>query len=104
MASVEKSPSSVADIENVAGYLIEQGASRLIVEKFVRDLHDRFEAHARQPLMGNLCEDLGDDLRCFSFRRNYVAIYRPLDDGIDVLRVFHTAQDYGRLFLKWMEP
>jgi plasmid stabilization system protein ParE len=46
----------------------------------------------------DLSEDLGPDVRCFSFRKNYVVIYRPLDDGIDVLRVFHTSRDYARLF------
>ena len=48
--------------------------------------------------MGELRDDLGPDIRMFAFRKNYIVLYRPLDDGIDVLRVFHTARDYPRLF------
>ncbi len=48
--------------------------------------------------MGDPRDDLGPGLRSFPFRKNYVVIYRPLDDGIDMLRVFHTAHDYPRLF------
>jgi toxin ParE1/3/4 len=96
--TVIKQPEAERDIERIALYLLENGAGYDVTDRFVSDLHERFDAHARQPMMGNLCEDLGPDLRCFSFRRNYVVIYRPLDDGIDVLRVFHTARDYGWLF------
>lgn len=56
------------------------------------------DSYARQPLMGDRREDLGPGLRSFPFKKNYVVIYRPLDDGIDVLRIFHSARDYPRLF------
>jgi toxin ParE1/3/4 len=48
--------------------------------------------------MGEVRDDLGPNIRIFAFRKNYIVLYRPLDDGIDVLRVFHTARDYPRLF------
>jgi toxin ParE1/3/4 len=98
MSRVVVHASAQADIDAIHDYIGIENHSLEAAAKFVSDLHDRFEAYARQPMMGSLCEDLGTDLRCFSFCRNYVVIYRPLDDGIDVLRVFHTARDYGRLF------
>ena len=48
--------------------------------------------------MGEPRTDLDDDLRSFTFKRNYVVIYRPIPDGIDVLRVFHGAREYARWF------
>jgi hypothetical protein len=50
--------------------------------------------------MGDLRDDLGDDLRSFTFRRWYVAIYEPFDDGIRVLRVFDGCSEYGRYFVE----
>jgi plasmid stabilization system protein ParE len=40
---------------------------------------------------------LGEDVRIFTHGR-YVVVYRPLDDGIDMLRVFRGEQDFPRLF------
>jgi len=98
MPRVAIQPAAQSDIDAIHDYIGIENHSRAAAAAFVRDLHDRIAAHARQPLMGNLCEDLGLDLRCFSFRKNYIVIYRPLDDGVDILRMFHTARDYTQLF------
>jgi len=34
----------------------------------------------------------------FTFKKNYVVIYRPIGDGVDVLRILHGRRDYSRLF------
>lgn len=49
-------------------------------------------------MMGDLRDDLGEDLRSFTFRRWYVAVYQPREDGIRVLRVFDARSDYFRHF------
>jgi toxin ParE1/3/4 len=100
MAQVILQPKARSDMNAIYDYIGIQNHSPAAAEHFFRDLDKRLAAYARQPRMGTLCEDLGDDLRCFSFRKNYVVIYRPLDDGIEVLRMFHTARDYQRLFLE----
>lgn len=97
-AVVRKLPQAEADLKEIGYYIGRQSGSVIVATRYLADLDARMEAYARQPLMGESREDLGPDLRSFSFRRNYVVIYRPLADGIDVLRVFHTARDYGRLF------
>ena len=41
------------------------------------------------------------DLRYWTLRRkfrDYVIYYRPLPDGIEVVRVLHSSQDAERLF------
>ena len=48
--------------------------------------------------MGDLREDLGEGFRSFTFRTWYVGVYRPLTDGIHVLRVFDARSDYARHF------
>ena len=41
--------------------------------------------------------DLGEVIRIFSFG-NYVIICRPIDDGIDVLRVIEGHREFPALF------
>lgn len=48
--------------------------------------------------MGTPQPELGDDLRCFTFRKTYVVIYRPLGSGIDVLRIIHSSRQRRRVF------
>lgn len=69
-------------------------AATAVVDEFER----KGASYARQPLMGDLRDDLGENLRSFVFRRWYVAIYEPLGDGIRVLRVFDGRRDYARHF------
>ena len=47
--------------------------------------------------MGRARVELGADLRSFPFGR-YVIFYAPIDDGIDVVRVLHSARDIDAAF------
>lgn len=90
-ARVVKSTLALHDVAGIAGYIAEKSGSEETAERFVCDLDEKMASHARQSLIGDLREDLGEGIRCFPFKRNYVVIYRPLEDGIDVLRVFQGA-------------
>jgi toxin ParE1/3/4 len=46
--------------------------------------------------MGRARPELAPDLRSFPFGR-YVIFYMPLSDGIDVVRVLHSARDIDGL-------
>ena len=67
-------------------------------ERYVDSLRRACEPYSRQPLMGTPEPLLGDELRSFAFRGTYVVIYRPLDDGIDVLRIIHASREWRRVF------
>ncbi len=45
--------------------------------------------------------DLGRDVRCFSVQ-NRIVIYRPLDDGIQVLLVVHGSRDLQAAIRKYV--
>ena len=47
--------------------------------------------------MGRAREELAADLRSFPFGR-YVIFYAPVDEGIDVVRVVHSARDVDAAF------
>jgi toxin ParE1/3/4 len=63
----------------------------------VDKLEQTCKALAKNPLMGTARDELLPNLRCFSVG-NYVIYYRPVADGIDVVRVLHGARDESNLF------
>jgi toxin ParE1/3/4 len=64
-------------------------------------LLDRFDEIcrmlARQPLIGEIRDELEPELRSFPVG-NYVIYYRPMPDGVCVFRVLHGARDVTELF------
>jgi toxin ParE1/3/4 len=61
--------------------------------------YDEFTTLSRHPLMGRSRPELAPDLRSFPVG-NYVIFYRPLENGIEVMRVLSTARDIDTLFQK----
>jgi toxin ParE1/3/4 len=62
-----------------------------------------FDLLASHPFAGPTCEFPEPDLRDVRFwpvkkYRNYVVLYRPLNDGVEVIRVIHAATDMRRAF------
>jgi toxin ParE1/3/4 len=72
-------------------------------ERFLSAAEDAFQKLAGMPRMGAL-RDFGNPeltgLRSWPIRefRNYLIFYRPIEDGIEVLRVLHGARDVERIF------
>lgn len=54
------------------------------------------ERLAEQPLMTRKRDDLAPNLRGFPLGA-YVILYRPIANGIEVVRVLHGARDIKRL-------
>ena len=52
---------------------------------------------ATQPLMGRARDELAEGLRSMPMGR-HVVFYVPLSDGIDIVRVLHSARDIDALF------
>ena len=50
--------------------------------------------HGRRTI-GRMRDDLQPDLRSFA-AGSYLIFYRPIDDGIEVVRVLHGARDIER--------
>ena len=48
-------------------------------------------------MIGRARKELATDLRSFPFGR-YVIFYTPVQDGIDVVRVLHSARDVDAAF------
>jgi len=90
------------DLRDYAHYLGIERQSPQGALSLVRAIEDASRMIAQNPLMGEARPELGNELRVFSCGaksnpRGYVLIYRPKEDGIEVVRVFRGSQDYPNL-------
>jgi toxin ParE1/3/4 len=65
--------------------------------RFVELLEDKCDRLAALPETGERREDLAAGLRCFAVAR-YAILYRPLEDGVEIVRVVSGARDIDALF------
>lgn len=65
-------------------------------ERLIDELVEKCTLYATNPTLGIAAPHLGVDFRIFRFKR-WVVIYRPIDVGIEVLRIVDGARDYPSL-------
>jgi plasmid stabilization system protein ParE len=53
---------------------------------------ETFQRLAQNPLIGQACPEFGEKMRIWPLR-NYVVLYMPQDNGIDIVEVAHGARD-----------
>ena len=99
MSRVERTDRSVTDIIEHALFIARRQPEA--ARRFVAAAEDAVRKLASMPGMGAVRESTDPDLaglRQWPIERfrNFVIIYRPLRDGIVVVRVLHGAQDVGR--------
>jgi len=78
------------DLEDIADYIAQDSPTRALA--FVRRLRDRCHALTLHPYSGRARPELRPELRSVP-TGSYVIFYRPLADGIEVVRVLHGRQD-----------
>ena len=66
-------------------------------DRVLDTLYGKFALLAQQSLLGEDRDELGPGIRGFVVG-NYLVAYRPLPDGIEVVRVVHSARDISTLF------
>ncbi len=66
-------------------------------DRLLDRLDEKCQLYAAKPLLGQLRSDLGASVRCFRVD-NYVAFYRPVEGGIQLLLVTHGSRDIPSLY------
>jgi toxin ParE1/3/4 len=66
-------------------------------DRFIQAIVSRFPKLAAMPHLGRQREELSARLRSFPIG-NYVIFYRPMDNGVEIVRVLHGARDFPPLF------
>ncbi|NDY57080.1 type II toxin-antitoxin system RelE/ParE family toxin [Desulfovibrio sulfodismutans] len=95
MPQIFKSPRAKSDLIEIWDYIAEDSEVR--ADAFVAKIHAKFLALAKRPGVGRVRDELEKDIRSFPVGR-YLIFYRPLADGIEVVRVLHASRDVDALF------
>ena len=95
MPRVVRRPLAAADILDIWDRIAEDSVAA--ADRWVDKLDEKLHLIATQPLMGRARDELLANLRSFPFGR-YVIFYLPLEDGIDVVRLLHSARDIDTFF------
>ncbi len=97
MPQAHWTPQAERDLEEIVYYIGVEQNRRDTARKIAREFHEKCDLRATMPLGGTARNDLGENYRIFSHMR-WVVVFRPYQDGIEVLRIFDGARDYTRLF------
>jgi len=84
-----------ADILEIWEYIAKD--SLRAADRFVDRLDQAFERLAEFPGLGRMRDELGPSLRSFPIG-NYLIVYRPVKDGIEIARVLSGYRDIEALF------
>ena len=89
------------DVEEIYEWIARRDGRRLTAKKVIRELRRRCEVVAEifssGSVIGTARADLGVDYRILAHKR-WAIIFRPVADGIEVMRVLDGSRDYPQLF------
>ncbi|HVT97994.1 MAG TPA: type II toxin-antitoxin system RelE/ParE family toxin [Acidobacteriaceae bacterium] len=83
-------PNATDDLERIAAYLKEHHPG--YAESTVRELNANVQSLQKFPRLGRLGREEGTRELVFG-RLPYVAVYRVKDEAVEVLRIWHAAQN-----------
>jgi toxin ParE1/3/4 len=66
-------------------------------DRLLRRIDAKLDLYARHPGMGTSRSELSPGLRSFSIG-SYLIFYRPVEDGIELVRVLHGRRELKRHF------
>ena len=81
------------DLDEIWEYTFEQSYSVDVADRVLRAVYDACEQVALNPQLGHLRQDLTDrELRFWSVY-NYLLVYKPGTEPLEVVAVLHGARD-----------
>lgn len=95
MSEFAVAPLAGVDIDEAWDYIAKHNARAGKV--WVETLYEKFLFLAEQPLAGEACPQIREDLRRFVAGK-YVIYYRVRESGIEIARVLHGARDVDTAF------
>jgi len=92
---LQSTPEAVEDLDRIWDYIAQE--SPRAADRLLDELQERFDLLAKNPEMGERQPMLADGTYRRFVYRNYVIYYRPLKDGIVLVRILHGAQSAEQL-------
>jgi toxin ParE1/3/4 len=95
MPVIVKRPRAKTDLAEIWDYIADDSEAR--ADAFIETIDRKFRALAGRPDMGRVRDELETGLRSFPVGR-YVIFYRPIPEGVEIVRVLHGARDLDAIF------
>jgi toxin ParE1/3/4 len=95
MPVILKRPRAQSDLVEIWDYIADDSEAR--ADAFLDRIDQKFRTLAQRPGLGRARDELAEGLRSFPVGR-YVVFYRPLPEGIEIVRVLHGARDLTAAF------
>ncbi|MCL4787280.1 MAG: type II toxin-antitoxin system RelE/ParE family toxin [Verrucomicrobia bacterium] len=89
------SEAAKSDLDEIWCYIAQDNPAA--ADKFIRVLVGRFPTLATMPDIERKRDELAPRLRSVPVGR-YVVFYRPMERGVEIVRVLHGARDFPPLF------
>lgn len=86
---------AASDLDDIWSYIYDE--SKNAADRLIDNIIERFSTLAQFPEMGRERSDILTGMRSFRVGR-YFIFYRQIEDGIEILRVLHSARDIDALF------
>ena len=97
MSRCEFAPESRADIQQIYEYVAERSPRNAL--RLIQRIEERCYLLADYPYLGMARPEFGLTYRSFAVpSTGYIIVYRPIEDGVDIHRVYHGSQNFRRLF------
>lgn len=87
---ITRRPLAFEDLVEIWAFIAEDSERQ--ADRFLATIDSKLRLLAHEPLIGRAREELLPGLRSFPVGR-YVLFYVPAEDGIEVVRVLHSARD-----------
>jgi toxin ParE1/3/4 len=95
MARVAKTPAAEVDLCELWLHIADD--SPTIADQFLDLIGAKCSLLAKHPELGESHPEFGDRVRLFPVA-SYVIVYRPIEGGIELIRVLHGGRDFESLF------
>ena len=95
MPRIVRSNQSELDVYRIARYIARDNPAAVL--RLIDAIDEALMLLASSPEIGKIREDLAPSVRMFPVGK-YLIFYRPIPEGIEVVRVLHGARDLRRLF------
>ncbi|MBD0266461.1 MAG: type II toxin-antitoxin system RelE/ParE family toxin [Tolypothrix sp. Co-bin9] len=95
MSRFRISTQAAQDIKNIWKYVAPNNLKA--ANKLFDTLRESFAKLAKFPQLGRERSELAPFLRSFPVK-SYLIFYRPIDEGIEIVRILHGSQDIKTIF------
>jgi toxin ParE1/3/4 len=95
MPVIVKRPQAQSDLAEIWDYIADDSEAE--ADAFVDTIDQKLEVLAARPLAGRVRDELAEGVRSFPVGR-YIIFYRPLPQGVEIVRVLHGARDLDAIF------